>query len=111
MLCMQVRRTRYVSKMKALASPDAICFPYFGHALALARECPWDLMEKWIRQNDGKMILMEFMNKVESDQCLSVSHHVVPLISYVMSLEHILNTSLIHVSSCSMGLLLRTRLC
>eukprot|EP00051_Salpingoeca_urceolata_P011397 m.141087 g.141087 ORF g.141087 m.141087 type:complete len:405 (+) comp17104_c0_seq3:191-1405(+) len=38
--------------------------PILGHALELAKAAPWDTMARWVRENDGKVIAMDFLMKV-----------------------------------------------
>ena len=33
--------------------------PFFGHALSLLSATPWDMMEQWARDNNGKLVRMQ----------------------------------------------------
>ena len=33
--------------------------PFFGHALSLLSATPWDMMEEWARDNNGKLVRMQ----------------------------------------------------
>ena len=46
--------------------------PFFGHALALNVESPWDVMESWIKNFNYQPMALEYFGRVSTVACVRV---------------------------------------